>query len=71
MTHMESQAADRKTFRDVAALAALTGLLSKSLDPNSSKNDTNWATTQRLWCGDAAKWAYEYADAMLKERDRT
>lgn len=59
--------ADMPTLRDKFAMAALTGLLSNSggVIQFNSMNGTGYAN------GDSegvASWAYELADAMLKER---
>lgn len=46
-----------ETLRDVFAMAALSGLLAEG-------------TTFRLTTHDTATAAYEYADAMMKEREK-
>lgn len=48
-----------ETLRDRFAMAALTGILS-----GCSGADANFPPE-----GKAARWAYEYADAMLRHRE--
>ncbi len=49
------------TLRDYFAAKALQGMLAKSYDDESSRKVWEDSDT-------AARWAYEFADAMLAER---
>lgn len=56
------------TLRDQFAMAALTGLLANSGGPvqASALRGTGYVNHETA---DVAGWAYELADAMLKERE--
>ena len=54
-----------KTLRDEFAMAALTGMLAYSWVNPSSGN-----VTENCTCETAAMVAYNYADAMIAQRDK-
>jgi len=57
------------TLRDYFAGQALSGILSKSINPNNQGNDSvDWASTRAPGPNRASGDAYEYADAMLAAR---
>jgi hypothetical protein len=57
------------TLRDYFAGQALSGILSKAINPNNQGNDSvDWASTRAPGPNRASGDAYEYADAMLAAR---
>jgi hypothetical protein len=59
------------SLRDWFAGQALHGILAKSWNPNSSGNGSReWSTSFRIGPNQAASRAYEYADAMLAQRQK-
>jgi hypothetical protein len=61
--------ANGMTLRDWFAGQALSGILSKAINPNNQGNDSvDWASTRAPGPNRASGDAYEYADAMLAAR---
>jgi hypothetical protein len=59
---------DESTLRDLFAAAALIGQLSNPKWPNPTPGEAGLPESEEN-C--AAHWAYNFADAMLKERKRS